>query len=129
VAEPPKHLLITGTNAGSRPCYAYSAPTIAFDLSKDLTIDVLRDSTPQAVVRLEPGESAYAAVITSKTVKPTGDQSYIATKMGLWFAARSGDENAGPGKSFPLPGEGVYIDETVAQVTYWQQRMDDALLW
>jgi hypothetical protein len=129
VAQPMNHLLITGTNNGSKPCYAYSAPTISFDLSKDLTIDVLTDSTPQAVVWLEPGESAYAAVITSDGSKPASDNSYTAKKMALWFAAKGSDEQAGPGRSIRLQGEGVYIDETVAQVTYWQSKMDSALLW
>jgi hypothetical protein len=129
VVDPPKHLLITATNIGDRPCYAYSAPTISFDLSKDLTIEVLDDSTPQAVVELEPGDSAYAALITSKRIKRQSANSYIATRMALWFSARSGDEQAGSAKMFSLSGDGVYIDESVAQVTYWQQDMDSALLW
>ena len=129
VAEPVNHLLITATNIGSKACYAYSAPTLSFDLSKDLTIEVLDDSTPQAVVWIKPGESAYAGVTTSSAGKPASDSSYTATKMSIWFVARDGDENAGPGKTIPLPGKGVFIDEAVAKVTFWQQQLDSALLW
>jgi len=132
VSEPVNHLLITATNTGPNSCYAYSAPTLSFDLRKDLTIEVNEDSTPQPVVWVAPGESTYAGVLMSSAdaaAEPEDDNHYTATRMTLWFADGKSDGNAGPGRSVTLAGEGIYLDETVAQVTYWQSEMDTALLW
>ncbi|MHC3821635.1 DUF4232 domain-containing protein, partial [Streptomyces sp. DT9] len=61
VTRPINHLLLTVTNTGNRTCYAYYAPKLRFD-DAQAVFPILEDSQPQAVVTLDPGQSAYASI-------------------------------------------------------------------
>lgn len=125
VSRPINHLLVTATNTGKVPCFAYHAPFLRFDAAQ-APVPVVDASVPQAVVTLEPGESAYAGVMTAAATGE-GEGGRTARKVTVILAARSGD--AGPGSStVTLPSGGVYVDSTHT-VTYWQQEMDQALAW
>ncbi|KOT64577.1 MULTISPECIES: DUF4232 domain-containing protein [Streptomyces] len=120
--RPINHLLLTLTNTGSTRCDAYHYPALRFDDAQAPTA-VREDSKPQAVVSVEPGKSAYAAVRTSD---PTGEAEGGKTVRSLevFFANRDGgyyDRSTRPA----LPKD-TYIDDS-AQVTYWQSELDDAL--
>ncbi|MFD4634206.1 DUF4232 domain-containing protein [Streptomyces sp. NPDC058284] len=126
VARPANHLLITATNTGTTPCYAYGAPYLRFDDAQSSTA-VNRDSVPQAVVTLEPGESAYAGVLTS-AADGSGSDGYTAHRLGVLFANRAMDGGVGREKAVKLPAAGVYVDST-ATTTYWQTSRELALSW
>ncbi|RSO07597.1 hypothetical protein DMH18_24670 [Streptomyces sp. WAC 06783] len=122
LSRPINHLLLTLTNTGSTRCDAYHYPALRFDDAQAPTA-VREDSKPQAVVSVEPGKSAYAAVRTSD---PTGEAEGGKTVRSLevFFANRDGgyyDRSTRPA----LPKD-TYIDDS-AQVTYWQSELDDAL--
>ncbi|MET8684341.1 DUF4232 domain-containing protein [Streptomyces sp. NPDC004732] len=137
VSRPLHHLLITATNIGTRPCDAYNAPYLRFD-DAQAPADTDPDSVPQAVVTLEPGESAYAGVALSTTdgdADGDGDGAgedgaeggHTAHRLGLLFANRAMDGGVGPEAAVQLPSSGVYVDGS-ARTTYWQQSPQDALI-
>ncbi|MGW0608638.1 DUF4232 domain-containing protein [Streptomyces sp. NPDC002644] len=125
VSRPINHLLVTATNTGKVPCFAYHAPFLRFD-DAQAAVPVLDASVPQAVVTLEPGESAYAGVMTAAATGE-GEGGRTARKVTVTLAARSGDAGSGA-STVTLPSGGVYVDSTHT-VTYWQQEMDQALAW
>lgn len=124
VSRPINHLLLTVTNTGDRPCYAYHAPMLRFD-GAQAVFRVLQDSKPQAVVTLDPGGSAYAAI--GLTGEPNGKKPYKSENLGVTFA----DRNDAPVNSSPvelkLPAETYWDDNGF--VTYWQSEMADALTY
>jgi hypothetical protein len=124
--RPVNHMLLTVTNTGSRTCYLYGYPAVRFSDAQSVP-PVLEDSHPQAVVTLNPGESGYASV---KLSAGDGSDSYGRTVKSLtvYFSGRSGNESVPAVAHPPLPAKGVYIDDSL-NTTYWQQSMDDALMW
>ncbi|WP_030565192.1 DUF4232 domain-containing protein [Streptomyces aureocirculatus] len=124
VNSPVNHLLLKATNTGGKTCFAYNAPYLRFDDAQSATA-VNRDSVPQAVVSLEPGQSAYAGILTST---PQGTHGYQARDLGVSFANRAWTGSVGGSKDLKLPGGGVYLDSSAA-VTYWQPNAAAALAW
>lgn len=122
VRRPVNHLLLTLTNDGKRPCYAYGAPTVVFD-DEPAATGILTDSSPQAVVTLEPGESAYAAIGTSS---PDGARGRTVHHLSSWLANRK-LQAVGDAATLALPGA-THVDDS-AFVTYWQSTPDLALYW
>lgn len=124
VSRPVNHLLLTATNTGDRPCHAYYAPMLRFD-GAQAVFQVNRDSQPQAVVTLDPGQAAYAGI--ALTGEPNGDKPYDSKNLGVTFADRSnGPVNSSPAE-LTLPGTTYWDDNGF--VTYWQSEMDDALTY
>ncbi|RPK49094.1 hypothetical protein EES39_08400 [Streptomyces sp. ADI92-24] len=122
VSRPINHLLLTVTNAGSRPCYAYYAPMLRFD-DAQAVFPILKDSQPQAVVTLDPGQSAYAAI--GLTGEPgSGPAPRKATHLKVYFADRNSGSTGAPAE-LPLPANTYWDDNGF--VTYWQTEMADAL--
>ncbi|MCF3123662.1 DUF4232 domain-containing protein [Streptomyces arenae] len=126
VASPVNHLLLTATNTGTAPCFAYNAPALRFD-DAQAAASVNHDSVPQAVVTLEPGQSAYAGITTS-AADGSGAHGYTAHRLGVYFSHRAMDGSMGPEAPVRLPAAGVYVDSTVT-TTYWQSTRDAALMW
>lgn len=124
VSRPVNHLLLTATNTGDRPCYAYHAPMLRFD-GAQAVFQVLQSSRPQAVVTLDPGQSAYAGI--ALTGEPNGRKPYESKHLGVIFADR-GDApvNSSPAE-LTLPGTTYWDDNGF--VTYWQSEMADALTY
>ena len=120
------HLLLTATNTGDATCYASYAPLLRLGDEAQAVVPRNEDSKPQAVVTLAPGETAYAALLTSSAALE-GDGGYTATSLGLQFA--DADDRPLDGLAeVQLPGGEVYVDDT-AQVSYWQSSLNDALGW
>ncbi|MFD7866702.1 DUF4232 domain-containing protein [Streptomyces sp. NPDC059783] len=122
VSRPINHLLLTLTNTGSRPCYAYYAPMLRFD-DAQAVFPVLQDSKPQAVVTLEPGQSAYAGI--GLTGEPNGRKPYKSEHLGVFLADRN-NQSESDATELTLPGTTYWDDNGF--VTYWQTEMDNALL-
>ncbi|WP_406495163.1 DUF4232 domain-containing protein [Streptomyces sp. NBC_00846] len=124
VSRPINHLLLTATNTGSSPCYAYHAPALRFDESQ-AAFPVLRDSIPQAVVTLAPGQSAYASIGLSG--EPDGQELHKGTHLTVYFTGKSNQGSTGAPAELTLPAGTSWGDNGF--VTYWQSEMADALTY
>ncbi|MGW9423041.1 DUF4232 domain-containing protein [Streptomyces koyangensis] len=122
--RPINHLLIKATNTSDTTCHLYYAPYLRFDQAQS-AVPFIKESKPQAVVTLAPGESGYAGVLTST---PDGSHPYDATSLTLYYAARSGQGSTGAPSHPTLPFDSVRVDSSNA-VTYWQTSAADALMW
>ncbi|MFF3733503.1 DUF4232 domain-containing protein [Streptomyces sp. NPDC002476] len=122
VSRPINHLLLTATNTGNRPCYAYHAPALRFDDSQ-AAFPVLRDSMPQAVVTLEPGQSAYASIGLSG--EDDMNDLHKGTRLAVYFMPKSNSGSTGSPANLKLPADTYWGNNGF--VTYWQTEMDDAL--
>ncbi|MCT2544223.1 MULTISPECIES: DUF4232 domain-containing protein [Streptomyces] len=122
VSRPINHLLLTATNTGSATCYAYHAPALRFD-DAQAAFPVLRDSIPQAVVTLEPGQSAYAAIGLSG--EPDGQELHKGTHLAVYFTGKANQGSTGAPAELTLPAGTSWGDNGF--VTYWQSEMADAL--
>ncbi|MBO1337837.1 DUF4232 domain-containing protein [Streptomyces sp. VRA16 Mangrove soil] len=125
LTRPLNHMLLTVTNTGGKPCYLYNYPYVRFGEAQSVP-PVIKDSQPQAVVTLAPGESGYAAVLLS-AADGSGTNGHTEKNLAVMFQGRDGDSTAGAAHP-SLPGEGAYIDDSL-KVTYWQQDMDLAITW
>lgn len=125
VSRPLNHLLLTLTNTGDRPCYAYYAPKLRFD-DAQAVFPILDDSRPQAVVTLDPGQSAYAAI--GLTGEPgAGPAPRKATHLQVNFSGRNSEGSSGTPVNLTLPSNTYWDDNGF--VTYWQTEMADALTY
>ncbi|MFF1646114.1 DUF4232 domain-containing protein [Streptomyces sp. NPDC058240] len=124
VSRPINHLLLTATNTGSRPCYAYHAPALGFD-DAQAAFPVLRDSIPQAVVTLAPGQSAYASIGLSG--EPDGQELHKGTHLTVHFTGKGNQGSTGAPAELTLPAGTQWGDNGF--VTYWQSEMADALMY
>ncbi|MFH8465266.1 DUF4232 domain-containing protein [Streptomyces sp. NPDC017991] len=124
VSRPINHLLLKATNTGTKPCYAYSAPFLRAGADAQAPLQWVEESTPQSVLMLEPGRSAYAGILT---YSPDGEGGSQAKNLGVLLTDRNGHATAAE-KSLKLPGSGVFFNSAAA-VTYWQDNAADALVW
>ncbi|MFI6347514.1 DUF4232 domain-containing protein [Streptomyces sp. NPDC050560] len=123
VSRPVNHLLVTVTNTGSKRCDLVGYPVLRFEHAQSVP-PVNEDSKPQAVVTLAPGDSGYAGV-TLSAGDGSGSNGHTARTLDVLFGDGSdGSDSAAPA----LPAAGVHIDDKLT-TTYWQQELDDALLW
>ncbi|CAM5545157.1 DUF4232 domain-containing protein [Streptomyces abikoensis] len=123
VPRPINHQLLTVTNTGSERCFAYGHPSLAFDAAQNV-VPVVDESIPQAVVTLEPGESAYAGINLSAADGSGTDGRYASV---LRVSYDEGDGTQSRARTVKLP-EGTWVDSKAA-VTYWQSDVDLALMW
>ncbi|GAB7035847.1 DUF4232 domain-containing protein [Streptomyces sp. NPDC021749] len=110
VNRPLNHLLLTATNTGSMPCYAYAAPYLRWDGAQAATA-FLDKSRPQAVVTLEPGKSAYAGIMY-QSADGSGNSAYTARTLGVLFANRAENGSTGPAVRLALPKGGITTDSS-----------------
>ncbi|MEU1801191.1 DUF4232 domain-containing protein [Streptomyces sp. NPDC019937] len=125
LARPLNHMLLTVTNTGSKPCYLYNYPAVQFESAQSVP-PVIEASKPQAVVTLAPGESGYASVNLS-AADGSGSNGYTAKSLAVYFSDRNGGSLSSAAHP-SLPAKGVYIDDSI-KVSYWQQDLDDAIIW
>lgn len=126
VSRPVNHMLLTMTNTGSKACNAYSYPYLKFGEAQSVP-NTFEDSKPQAVTTINPGESAYAGVMTS-SADGSGSNGYDTKDLEVSFQNRDGNsDNTGSSVSVPL-SKSVHVDSSLT-VSYWQMSMDDALTY
>jgi len=126
LTRPVNHMLLTVTNTGGKSCYLYGYPAAGFGEAQAVP-PVIKESQPQAVVTLKPGESGYASVSLSAT-DGSGSNGQTVKSLAVYFQGPSGNGSVGAGAHPSLPAKGVYVDDSL-KVTYWQQSMDDAVNW
>jgi hypothetical protein len=126
VSSPVNHMLLTVKNTGSKYCDLTYYPVIRFD-EMQWAPQAVKDSKPQAVVTLAPGESGYAGVLL-EAADGSGDGGTTGHKLTVFFQGKAPNSNGGATALPSLPAKGVYYDSSL-QVTYWQQTAKDALTW
>ncbi|MCX5205037.1 DUF4232 domain-containing protein [Streptomyces sp. NBC_00237] len=121
VSRPLNTMILTATNTGSKLCDLFYAPVVRFEGAQSVPPS-MKDTQPQAVVSLKPGESGYAAV---KLSSPTGtpDPGYTATSLSIGFYDMD-HRNLDGFAPTALPAKGVYIDGSI-RVSFWQSSLDD----
>ncbi|UQA94359.1 DUF4232 domain-containing protein [Streptomyces halobius] len=124
--RPVNHVLLEATNTTGTACDLYGYPRLRFDDAQASVAD-LPESKPQAVVTLAPGESGYAAVMTS-AADGSGHHGGTRTSLTAGLPGRDGKGSVGGSAHVPLPGGSVYVDDS-AWVTYWQPNPSDAASW
>ncbi|MFD0430015.1 DUF4232 domain-containing protein [Streptomyces zhihengii] len=124
MSRPLNHAILTVTNTGSTRCDAYFAPLLRWSDDQQSPTAIVQESKPQAVVSVEPGGSAYAAVILS-SADGSGSHGMEPSTLEVLFQPRSDEGSTGTPVSLRLPS-GTYVDSS-ARVTYWQGSIDDAL--
>lgn len=125
-ARPINHLLLTATNRGSVSCDLYRAPLLRFDDEQSAT--AIDDSTQQqSVIRLAPGQSAYASVILIG--ERTGEEANgrTTTRLGVHFDSRDASGSVGRPANLTLPADTYKTDD--AKVTHWVNSLDEALAY
>ncbi|WP_426568997.1 DUF4232 domain-containing protein [Streptomyces canus] len=126
VPRPLNHMLITVTNTGSRTCDLTYYPVLRFD-EMQWVPQAAKETQPQAVTTLAPGESGYAGVLLA-AADGSGDGGTTAKKLTVAFQGSTPNSDGGASATPSLPAEGVYYDSSLT-VTYWQQSSEDALAW
>ncbi|MFI6862380.1 DUF4232 domain-containing protein [Streptomyces sp. NPDC050421] len=124
VQRPANHMLLTMTNTGSKACNAYFYPYLQFGEAQSVP-KTFEESKGQAVATINPGESAYTAVMTS-SADGSGSNGYSTKDLNVSFQNRDGNsDGTGSAVSVPL-SKSTYVDSSLT-VSYWQMSMDDAL--
>ncbi|MFI6466846.1 DUF4232 domain-containing protein [Streptomyces sp. NPDC050528] len=126
VSRPINHMLLTVTNTGSKTCDLYYYPAVNFDDAQSVP-PVMKDSQPQAVTTLAPGESGYAGVALSGGDNGTGTNGRTAKSLSVYFFDRN-NNSISPAATPALPAKGVYVDDSL-KVTYWVSDAQDALTY
>ncbi|MBX9367002.1 DUF4232 domain-containing protein [Streptomyces sp. WAC04114] len=126
VRRPLNHMLLTVKNTGSKMCDLTYYPVLRFDEMQWVPRPI-KDSKPQAVTTLAPGESGYAGVSLS-AADGSGEWGTTGHKLTVGFQGRTPNSDGGPSALPALPAKGVYYDSTLT-VTYWLRDMDDALTY
>ncbi|MFF9482728.1 DUF4232 domain-containing protein [Streptomyces sp. NPDC014733] len=118
----PSAVLLTATDNGSTPCSMYHAPFVADPVAgHHLTADP--DTTPQAVVVLAPGRTAYAAITLARQ---ESTQNHRTRTLNVTLAGKDGTGTDGHvAVSSPGPA-GLQINPST-RVTYWQSTEEGAL--
>ncbi|MFF8934781.1 DUF4232 domain-containing protein [Streptomyces paradoxus] len=124
VPRPLNHMLLTVKNTGTKTCDLTYYPVLRFDEMQWVPQPV-KESKPQAVTTLAPGESGYAGVSLS-AADGSGQGGTTGRKLTVGFQGRTPNSDGGPSAIPALPAKGVYYDSTL-KVTYWLRDMDDAL--
>jgi hypothetical protein len=124
VSRPLNHMLITVENTGSKTCDLTYYPVLRFD-EMQWAPTAMKDTQPQAVVTLAPGESGYAGALLS-AADGSGEGGQTGHRLTVAFQGLTPNSSGGASAVPTLPAKGVYYDSSLT-VTYWQQNMADAL--
>ncbi len=126
MAQPYNHLLVRARNTSKNNCNAFSAPYLCMGKEAQAPAFVIKESQPQAVVTLFPGETAYASIIVAGYSQR--EEDYATNQVGVLFANRNNNGSVGSEATVKVSGKGV-INAGQAMVTYWQYSRKDALAW
>ncbi|MFF2578136.1 DUF4232 domain-containing protein [Streptomyces goshikiensis] len=124
VSRPLNHMLITVKNTGKKNCDLTYYPVLRFD-EMQWAPAARKDTQPQAVVTLAPGQSGYAGALLS-AADGRGEGGVTGHRLTIAFQGRTPHSDAGASAVPSLPAAGVYYDSSLT-VTYWQQSASDAL--
>jgi hypothetical protein len=119
-------MLLTVTNTGSKTCDLYYYPAVNFGDAQSVP-PVMKDSQPQAVTTLAPGQSGYAGVALAGGDNGSGTNGRTAKSLSVYFFDRN-NNSISPAATPTLPAKGVYIDDSL-RVTYWLSDAQDALTY
>jgi Protein of unknown function (DUF4232) len=125
LTRPINHLLITARNIGSTPCFAYYAPVVSGENKRGIA--VLDESAPEAVVRLAPGKSAYAGLMTAAG-DGSGKHGSEVHELAIQFVGKNVNGGAGTVVHVAVPYSTEYIDDT-AFVTHWLPSAANVQTW
>ncbi|MER6209102.1 DUF4232 domain-containing protein [Streptomyces sp. NPDC001642] len=126
VSRPINHMLLTVTNTGTKTCDLYYYPALNFDDAQSVP-PVMKESQPQAVTTLTPGQSGYAGVALADGDNGTGTNGHTAKSLAVYFFDRN-NNSISPAATPSLPTKGVYVDDSL-RVTYWLSGAQDALTY
>lgn len=126
VTRPLNHVLLTVTNTGKSLCNAYYAPAVSFSDDQQSPIAVDKDTTPQAVVSLSPGASAYAMVRTLG--EDDGSEPQKSAHITVYFTGKDDKGSTGPAAYASL-AKPVAVVNSQARVTYWQSDLSSIDAW
>ncbi|MFE9371860.1 DUF4232 domain-containing protein [Streptomyces sp. NPDC006711] len=126
VTRPLNHVLLTVTNTGKTLCNAYYAPAVSFSDDQQSPIAVDKDTTPQAVVSLSPGASAYAMVRTLG--EDDGSEPQKSAHITVYFTGKDDKGSTGPAAHASL-AKPVAVVNSQARVTYWQSDLSSIDAW
>ncbi|MGQ4437206.1 MULTISPECIES: DUF4232 domain-containing protein [unclassified Streptomyces] len=126
VSRPINHMLLTVTNTGTKTCDLYYYPALNFDDAQSVP-PVMKESQPQAVTTLTPGQSGYAGVALAGGDNGTGTNGRTAKSLAVYFFDRN-NNSISPAATPSLPTKGVHIDDSL-RVTYWLSSAQDALTY
>ncbi|GAB2894792.1 hypothetical protein GCM10027074_73200 [Streptomyces deserti] len=104
VPRPLNHLLITVKNTGSKTCDLTYYPVLRFDEMRWVPQPV-KESQPQAVTTLQPGESGYAGVLLS-AADGSGDGGTTGRKLTVGFQGATPHSDGGPAATPSPPAQG-----------------------
>lgn len=125
LARPINHVLLTVTNTGGPACSVYYYPGLRFDADQQAVTQAVEDSKPQAVVTIDPGQSAYASIGTSAADSSAGK---VEPQVEVFLEARDQSGSLPGSLKLPLP-YGTVVDQNSAFVTYWQYDVQSAIAW
>ena len=126
VSRPINHMLLTVTNTGSKTCDLYYYPAVNFDDAQSVP-PVIKESQPQAVTTLTPGQSGYAGVALAGGDNGSGTNGRTAKSLSVYFFDRD-NNSISPAATPALPAKGVYVDDSL-RVSYWVSDVEDALTY
>ncbi|MEU6403849.1 DUF4232 domain-containing protein [Streptomyces sp. NPDC046985] len=106
------------------PVYAYSAPFLRAGAAVQAPLPWVEESTPQGVLMLKPGQTAYAGIAT---YSPDGEGGSTEKTLGVLFTDGNGN-GISKEKTLNLPNGGVFFNSAAA-VTYWQDNAADTPTW
>ncbi|MEU8778942.1 DUF4232 domain-containing protein [Streptomyces sp. NPDC048606] len=124
VPRPLNHMLITVRNTGSKTCDLTYHPVLRFD-EMQWAPTARKDTQPQAVVSLAPGESGYAGARLS-AADGSGEGGTTGRRLTVAFQGTTPHSSGGASATPALPAAGLYYDSSL-EVTYWQRDVADAI--
>ncbi|MCY0926799.1 DUF4232 domain-containing protein [Streptomyces sp. H27-H1] len=121
--NPPRHILLTATNTGTRACNVYRFPHVQLGGARTLVPELEDSADPAApAVALAPGKQAYAAMVL------TGPMDEAPAKsMYVRLQDRKAGSNAGESIEVALPGVDTLYYNDFARVTHWMTASGPAL--
>uniref|UniRef100_UPI0018920CC1 DUF4232 domain-containing protein n=1 Tax=Catenulispora rubra TaxID=280293 RepID=UPI0018920CC1 len=125
LVRPINHVLLTVTNTGTAACSVYYYPDLRFDADQQAVTQAVEDSKPQAVVTIDPGQSAYASIGTSAADSSAGK---VEPQVEVFLESLDQSGSLPGSLKLPLPN-GTVVDQNSAFVTYWQYDMQSAIAW
>ncbi|MFD4574695.1 DUF4232 domain-containing protein [Streptomyces sp. NPDC058417] len=124
--RPLNHLLLTVKNTGGKVCDLTYFPYVRFD-EMQWAPPADKNTQPQAVTTLAPGESGYAGVRLS-AADGSGSGGTTGKKLTVMFQGMTPNSDGGASATPKLPAKGVHYDSSLT-VTWWQRDLNDVLSW